>query len=147
MILSTNRSLYGLVLSLVLLGLTEGCSSPFTSQEIELRVKNQTSHPLIFKAYDLESSHLVDPMPNFVVGENQMTLIQPDEAIAVSTEDVGGSYGLGNDLRFFLYTIRKDSAFFQTVADLTHEELEQYDFQVALKKGEEGLLVGSLLRD
>lgn len=111
------------------------CSTTATLEEEVATVVNRTSQPIVFKVLELESSHFVDPILSFPLKNNQMTLIQPDESLVISSEEIDGDYRPGKDMRVFLYTVREDSAHLSSLLDLTHEKLEQYGFRVAIQEG------------
>jgi len=125
---------FPLLLALVLL---PACSlfnaGPGESPE-EIRLVNGTDEVIYYGAWELESAHLMDPLPSFdPERESPFPMLAPGAAGAV--RDIA-EYRPGDDVRFFLYALRRgdsvEVAALVSVVTVSAEELRQNDGRVVV---------------
>ncbi|HEU0298261.1 MAG TPA: hypothetical protein VFR37_02380 [Longimicrobium sp.] len=93
--------MHGLLL-LTVVCVSYACFSPPPEDGgTELWVENQGETAVLFTAFELEQSHLVDPAPTMQVEEHPDRLLQPGERRRVEVE----GYARGTGVRLFLYDV------------------------------------------
>lgn len=125
-----------LAVGLILVVIFAACEiiAPHENPEDVITLVNRTGKPLIYMAYELEDSHLVDPNLHFKVGPNQERLLQPGESITLTSQEIQGDYRPGDDVRFFLWEVTNGEAELKGMLTLTYEELRQRDFRVEISR-------------
>ena len=74
----------------------------------DIQLVNQTGEPLYFSAWELEASHLVDPLPSFDP-ESGSPFPEVAPGASASVDDITG-YRPGDDVRFFIYALRQEKS-------------------------------------
>lgn len=118
------------------------CSTPVTLEEERLVLINSTSMPLAYGIMELETSRRAFIAPQFAISIDNKVL-QPNNTTTVFKKDitVDSRFKPIEDITINLWEVVGDSAFIRTGITLTHEELEQWEFQVQIKTSEEDTLV------
>ena len=111
--------------------LTAGCNST-GPEEQEILVVNETEGVVFFMAIDLETSHLVDPIPSFEYTPGEVPVLQPGASTKLQLDDIFGEFRVGEDLVLFIYRITDDLAELSTLLTLTAEELRSSNFRIEI---------------
>jgi hypothetical protein len=111
--------------------LASGCTTTGPG-ELEVTVVNGLVVPVVILPWELEASHLVDPVPELVLEDGHGNLLEPGEATRFKASDIGGEFGPGMGLRIFVYEVVGPGAPFHYTHTETAEELEAHDFRVVL---------------
>ncbi len=111
-----------------------GCATSFDSQKIN--IKNHHNTTIMVDVWDLESSNAVDPNPAISVDEVSFLQIRPQESATISKSEIKG-YDDSEQIRLFLYEIRRDSAFYQTSFSLSSSQ------EINILHGADGYYVDS----
>lgn len=101
----------------------------------EIVLVNTAGEPIFYNALELQSSHLVDPIPSFDPDESPLPRLHAGDAVVVTDID---QYTPGDDVRFFIYTLENEEggedmiAVHKLVLTVTDEELQQSNGRVVV---------------
>jgi hypothetical protein len=113
--------------------LAAGCSSTGPEDQ-EILVVNETEGVIYFLAFELEASHLVDPIQSFEYIPGEIPVLQPGASMNLQLDDIGGDFRVGQDLRLFIYRITDDRAELSTLLTVPAEELRSSNFRIEISE-------------
>ena len=125
------RSASTWALSIFLL-LSAGACSILGPNEVEIKVLNQSEGPIFLLAWELQSSHLVDPQPAIQLASDDSRVLSPGASRILRPSDVSGEFEFGDDLRLFLYEVLGETAEFRSTLTLTAGDLREVDNRVTI---------------
>jgi len=110
-----------------------GCSVPGTDETPTIQLANETDRPIMYFAWERESSNTIDPNPTLPQEEFRDRVVDIGETVEV-TQITG--WKTGDDVRLFLYAAPtgQDSASFVSIRDATAEELRETDYYVTIER-------------
>ena len=99
-----------------------GACSILEPDEQAIRVENGSEAAVLFLAWELQSSHLLDLAPSFQVNPDDGRILPPGKSRILAESEISGGFQVGDDLRFFLYDVVEDTADYKTTVTLTAGE-------------------------
>lgn len=131
--MNPNRVLSTVVLILVG-GTLCGACSILTPDEEEIRLLNQTESSILFLAWELQSSHLVDLSPSVTVTPDDDRVLSPGSSRALPPSDISGGFEAGDDLRLFLYEVLDGTAEYRSTLTLSAADLRATGHRIRIRK-------------
>ncbi len=114
----------------LILALFGGACSILEPETTRIRVVNESFFPVAFLALELETSYLFDPAPTFQVEATDGRVLPPGASRFLPRSEIEGNFRAGDDLRFFLYQVVRDTAEFRMMITLTADQLAASNHRV-----------------
>ena len=111
-----------LLLALATAAFGEACSI-LEPEEIEIRIVNRSERPILYFAWELQSSHLVDLKGSFPIPSNDARVLPPGASRILLPSDVSGEYRREDHLAVFVYEVLDDRAEFRTALTVSPRDL------------------------
>lgn len=119
------------ICALVLAGALAACGTVDPADD-EIVLTNRADFPVIAMIFELEASHLVDPIPTLEVTADDPRVIRSGASRRFRGDDVHGGYERGDDVRLFLYRVSGDEALLDEIVTVTHAELAIRGFRIQI---------------
>lgn len=96
----------------------------------EIVLINSGYQPLTFAAAELVTSHRIDPIPSFAVGDSLQPLLESGESLALTGASITGGYHRGDGVTVFVYTVTDSVANLAGLLQLTAADLMARGYRV-----------------
>ncbi|HEX8359132.1 MAG TPA: hypothetical protein VF613_03375 [Longimicrobium sp.] len=124
------RSFLCAVLPLVLAACAQGVATSQAGGDLTL--ENRTGRAVMYHAIELEASHLMDPAPEWRVGDRPERLVPAGGRREVQVE----GYKRGDGVRLFIYVVdaAAEKATLARTLTVSGEELRRTGYRVVVEK-------------
>jgi hypothetical protein len=113
--------------------LCTGACSVLEPGGVEIRVQNRTESSILFLAWELQESHLIDLAPSIELSALDPRVLPPGALRALLPEDVSGGFEAGDHLRIFLYEVTGEIAEYRTALTLSPGDLRATGYRIRIR--------------